>query len=116
MRRLANNAVKQMDADNDRLKGILSVSKDLSTSLHAAAVSEIATTCARQLTSADVALMMIRQLDDKPLVEALRARALRLLIARRLPEVMGDASGRAQDPALAQPLALVEAYCRGFGI
>lgn len=68
LRRLTRNAIDKMDADNARLKGILSVSRDLSTSFHASAVSEIATSCARQLTSAEVTLMLVRQFDDKPLV------------------------------------------------
>ncbi|MBW1885059.1 MAG: hypothetical protein JRJ58_16115, partial [Deltaproteobacteria bacterium] len=42
LRRLSINAASQMASDNNRLKGILSASKDLSTSLHVQAVAEIA--------------------------------------------------------------------------
>ena len=47
---------------------------------------------------------------------ALRARALRLLLARRMSELEEIRGGRAHDPALGQPLALVEAYARAFGV
>jgi lysine-N-methylase len=46
------------------------------------------------------------------LAEALRARAVRLLVARCLPGLYGDTA----DPALSEPIALVEAVCRGFGL
>ncbi|MBW2726332.1 MAG: hypothetical protein JRE71_18285, partial [Deltaproteobacteria bacterium] len=68
LRRLSINAASQMASDNNRLKGILSASKELSTSLHVQAVAEIAVSSARSLTSAEVALMLMKASDDKPLV------------------------------------------------
>ena len=67
LRRLANNAVGQMDADNARLKEILSVSKELSTSLHVQAVAEIAAVCAQSLAESNVVLVIMRASEDKPL-------------------------------------------------
>ncbi len=68
LRRLTNNAIGQMDADNARLKGILSASKKLSTSLHVQAAAEIAVSCARSLTSAEMAFLLMRSSEGKPLV------------------------------------------------
>ena len=51
---------------------------------------------------------------DLPLTIALRDRAIRLLVARALPEVFARAG--ATDPACAHPLALVEAMLRGHGL
>jgi putative nucleotidyltransferase with HDIG domain len=68
LRRLTNNAVGQINADNARLKGILSASKELSTSLHVQAVAEIAVSCARSLTSAEMAFLLMSSSEDKPLV------------------------------------------------
>jgi lysine-N-methylase len=52
-------------------------------------------------------------LDGVPVATSLRNRALRLRIARALPLVISDGDRRA-DPALAHPIALVEACCRAF--
>jgi putative nucleotidyltransferase with HDIG domain len=46
----------------------LSASKELSSSLHVQAVAEVAVSSARSLTSAEVALMLMKANDDKPLV------------------------------------------------
>ncbi|MEP7123996.1 MAG: YkgJ family cysteine cluster protein [Byssovorax sp.] len=51
---------------------------------------------------------------DLPLTTALRDRAVRLLVARALPDVFARAG--ATDPACAYPLALVEAMLRGHGL
>ncbi len=51
---------------------------------------------------------------DLPLTVALRDRAVRLVVARALPDVF--ARTRADDPACAHPLALVEAMLRGHGL
>lgn len=51
---------------------------------------------------------------DLPLTVALRDRAVRLLVARALPDVFALAG--ATDPACAHPLALVEAMLRGHGL
>jgi lysine-N-methylase len=51
---------------------------------------------------------------DLPLTSALRDRAVRLLVARALPDVFAGAG--ATDPACAHPLALVEAMLRGHGL
>ncbi|MFT5442574.1 MAG: hypothetical protein ACI8W3_001618, partial [Myxococcota bacterium] len=67
LRRLATNAVERMRSDNARLKGILSASKDLSTSLHVQAVAEVSAACARELTSAEVSLILMRPRPEKPL-------------------------------------------------
>ncbi len=67
LRRLANGAVVRMNQDNARLKGILSVSTELSTSLHTHAVLEVAASSARRLTSAEVALVLMRAGEGKPL-------------------------------------------------
>lgn len=68
LRRITRTAAAQMASDNNRLQGILSVSKDLSSSLHVQAVAEIAVSSARSLTSAEVAVILMRACDDKPLV------------------------------------------------
>jgi HD-GYP domain-containing protein (c-di-GMP phosphodiesterase class II) len=68
LRRLTKNAANQMAMDNSRLKGILSVSKELSTSLHVQDVAQIAVSSARSLTSAQFALMVMKANDNKPLV------------------------------------------------
>jgi putative nucleotidyltransferase with HDIG domain len=67
LRRLAKNAIGQMNADNARLQGILSASKDLSTSFHVQEVVEIAAKCARTMTGAKVTLILMRASDEKPL-------------------------------------------------
>ena len=51
---------------------------------------------------------------DLPLSVALRDRAVRLLVARALPDVFARVG--ATDPACAHPLALVEAMLRGHGL
>ncbi len=51
---------------------------------------------------------------DLPLTIALRDRAVRLLVARALPDVFARTG--ATDPACAHPLALVEAMLRGHGL
>jgi lysine-N-methylase len=51
---------------------------------------------------------------DLPLTLALRDRAVRLLVARALPDVFARVG--ATDPACAHPLALVEAMLRGHGL
>ncbi len=51
-------------------------------------------------------------LDDIPLAESLRERALRLWLARRLPAAIDDDHG--EDAALDEPIALVEACSRAF--
>ncbi len=54
--------------------------------------------------------------SDAPIASALRRRALRLLVARALPEAMARAPLGRDDSALRHPLALVEAYCRAYGV
>ena len=49
-----------------------------------------------------------------PLTLALRDRAVRLIVARALPDVFARVG--ATDPACAHPLALVEAILRGHGL
>ena len=51
---------------------------------------------------------------DVPLTVALRDRAVRLIVARALPDVFARVG--ATDPAGAHPLALVEAMLRGHGL
>jgi lysine-N-methylase len=51
-------------------------------------------------------------LDRVPVAESLRVRALRLLAARRLRTLLVDPL----DAAFDQPIALVEAVCRGHGL
>lgn len=53
--------------------------------------------------------------SDLPLAHALRDRAARLLLARALPLVITPDEAR-DEPALAHPLALVEATLRGHGL
>ncbi len=67
LRRLTNKAIGQIDADNARLQGILKASQDLSTALHVQAVSEVAVTCARGLTSATAVLLLMRSDESKTL-------------------------------------------------
>jgi HD-GYP domain-containing protein (c-di-GMP phosphodiesterase class II) len=67
LRRLAKSAIGQMNADNARLQGILSASKELSTSFHVQEVAEIAAKCARTMTNAKVTLILMRASEDKPL-------------------------------------------------
>lgn len=67
-RRISLNALERMKADNLRLKNILAVSRDLSSSSHAHAVSELAVASALQLTSARLAFLLMRPADDKPLL------------------------------------------------
>ncbi len=49
-------------------------------------------------------------------IATLRGRALRLLVARRMHAIEELGRDAVDDPALRWPLALVEAYCRGFGL
>jgi putative nucleotidyltransferase with HDIG domain len=67
LRRLTNNAIGHMNADNARLKGILSASKELSTSLHVQAVAEVAVGCAQSLADSNAVLVIMRASEDKPL-------------------------------------------------
>ncbi|WP_437737239.1 YkgJ family cysteine cluster protein [Sorangium sp. So ce1335] len=55
-----------------------------------------------------------RLLGALPLSLALRDRAVRLVVARALPLVCAEAG--ADDPACAEPIALVEAMLRGHGL
>jgi lysine-N-methylase len=48
---------------------------------------------------------------ELPLARALRDRAVRLILARALPDALPEG-----DPARAHPLALVEAMMRGHGL
>jgi hypothetical protein len=54
-------------------------------------------------------------LSDAPLAHALRDRAVRILIARVFPVVVGP-DEQPSDPALRHPLALVEATLRAHGL
>jgi lysine-N-methylase len=55
--------------------------------------------------------------DELPLATALRDQAVRLLLARALPETLrGPASALAGDAAIDEPIALVEALLRGQGL
>ena len=67
LRRLTNRAVGQIDADNARLKGILTASRELSSALHVQAVSEVAVTCTSGLTSASAVLLLMRTNQNKSL-------------------------------------------------
>jgi hypothetical protein len=53
-------------------------------------------------------------LDGIPLTVSLRERAARLYIARRLHDAFADEDRADDDPALTEPVALVEACCRAF--
>lgn len=58
-----------------------------------------------------------RVLDGLPVAAALRDRAVRIAVARALPEAMAGTGGMAaDDPALTHPLALCEAMVRGHGL
>lgn len=67
LRRIASSAIGRMNADNARLQGILSASKNLSTSFHVQDVAEIAAQCARSLTESKATLILMRAAADKPL-------------------------------------------------
>jgi lysine-N-methylase len=55
--------------------------------------------------------------DDLPLEAALRDQAVRLMVARRLPALLGRATpSLARDCAADQPIALVETLVRGHGL
>jgi len=66
LRRLTINTIGHMNADNARLKGILSASKELSTSFHVQAVAEVAAACACSLADSNAVLVIMRVSDDKP--------------------------------------------------
>ncbi len=68
LRRISLGAIERMKSDNLRLKNILAVSRELSTSTHAQAVAELSVASALRLTSAKLAYLMMRPSDDKPLV------------------------------------------------
>jgi len=67
LRRLAKSAIGKMNSDNARLQGILSASKDLSTSFHLQDVAEITARCVHSMTDARATLILMRADDDKPL-------------------------------------------------
>lgn len=53
--------------------------------------------------------------DDAPIAQALRDRALRLVLARAFPHIV-QPDEQAEEPTLRYPLALVEATLRGHGL
>jgi lysine-N-methylase len=55
-------------------------------------------------------------LGNLPLVDDLRERAVRIYMARRLTAARLELEPSDPDPGLTEPIALVEAVCRGFGI
>lgn len=67
LRRIARSAIGRMNSDNALLQGILSASKNLSTSFHVHDVAEIAAQCARNLTESNATLLFMRAAADKPL-------------------------------------------------
>jgi len=52
-------------------------------------------------------------IKDQPLVESLRSRAIRILLARALPLVIPSDE---EDAATEYPLALIEGMMRGYGL
>jgi len=67
MRRLSLGAVGRMDADNERLGAILSVSRDLAAAPHVSAAAGIAAGCAHRLVPGARALLVRRTDASKPL-------------------------------------------------
>ena len=76
--------------------------------------SPTATVAASETFYLRAALHGYKLFGDLPLTVALRDRAVRLLVARALPDVFARVG--AADPACAHPLALVEAMLRGHGL
>lgn len=57
-----------------------------------------------------------RLVDERPLTVTLRDRAVRILVARSLANVLASVPEGERDTAAAHPLALVEAMLRGHGL
>ena len=66
LRRITLHALWRMKADNSRLSTILLASRDLSGAIHSHAVADTAATCARALTEADAAIVLLQPDADKP--------------------------------------------------
>jgi putative nucleotidyltransferase with HDIG domain len=66
LRRITLHALWRMKADNSRLSTILLASRDLSGAIHTHAVADTAATCARALTDADGAIVLLQPDAGKP--------------------------------------------------
>jgi len=112
-RRVREDAVWRSERDLARLASswIADAAEGL---LSSNAVSLPASAPASEAFYLRAALQGYKLFSDLPLTLALRDRAVRLLVARALPEVFARVG--ATDPACAHPLALVEAMLRGHGL
>lgn len=68
LRRITHGALSQMDTDNERLKMLLRMSRELSNASHSDVVAATAAQSARALLDASVALVLIRSGPDGELV------------------------------------------------
>ena len=113
-RRVREDAVWRSERDLARLatSWITEAAEGLLSSLSLA--NPTAAVAASEAFYLRAALHGYKLFSDLPLTIALRDRAVRLLVARALPDVFTRAG--ATDPACAHPLALVEAMLRGHGL